>query len=312
MTNPSENLLRYRPWRGELNPPIYASLAMARASLLQLYRRKVFWALYGLALMIFSFFFYAQYLVVWIKQQTEGQTVNFGAVPVKMNELTKFLDRSNLTGTPHTFGNFIWFEGYILMIVLALSGAVLVGNDFHHGSLPFYLSKPIGRRHYLLGKMLGIGAFINLVTTLPAIVLFIEAGLLNDWQSYYWDRRMLLLGILGYGAVITVVLSLLLVATAVWVRRTVPLIMIWSGLFVLSRTVSAFLVEVQNFSPLWKLIDLWNDLYLIGLWLMDADIDAAKLGPNPQPWQAALAVTAVGVACLLYLRKRIQAVEIVR
>ena len=49
------------------------------------------------------------------------------------------------------------------MIVLALAGSVLVGNDFHHGSLPFYLSKPIGRRHYVLGKCLGVGAFVNLI-----------------------------------------------------------------------------------------------------------------------------------------------------
>jgi ABC-2 type transport system permease protein len=311
MTNPTDHLLRYRPWKGELNPPAYASVAMARSSLRLLFRRKIFWALYALALMIFFFFFYGQYLVVWIQLQTANQTVTFGAMPVRVGELTKFLDKLNLNGSPHTFGNFIWFEGYITMIVLALAGAVLVGNDFQHGSLPFYLSKPIGRRHYVLGKMLGIGAFINLLTTIPALLLFIQAGLLYDWQSYYTDNFLLLLGILAYGLLLTVVLSLLLVATAVWVRRTVPLIMIWSGLFVLCRTVAGFLVEAQNFSPLWRLIDLWNDLYLIGLWLMRADIDPAKLGQNPQPWQAALVVGGLCAICLLYLRKRIQAIEIV-
>ena len=311
MTNPTDHLLRYRPWKGELNPPVYASVAMARSSLRLLLRRKVFWVLYALALMIFFFFFYGQYLVVWIQLQTASQTVNFGQMPVKLSELTKFLDKLNLNGSPHTFGNFIWFEGYITMIVLALAGAVLVGNDFHHGSLPFYLSKPIGRRHYVLGKMLGIGVFINLMTTIPALVLFIQAGLLYDWQSYYFDNFLLLLGILAYGLLLTVVLSLLLVATSVWVRRTVPLIMIWSGLFVLCRTVATFLVEVQNLSPLWRLIDLWNNLYLIGLWLMRADFDTNKMGPNPQPWQAALVVTALCFGCLLYLRKRIQAIEIV-
>lgn len=311
MKNPTETLLRYRAWHGELNPPVYASLAMARSSLRLLFRRKIFWGLYALALMIFFFFFYGQYLVVWIQLQTANQTVNFGAMPVRVGDLTKFLDKLNLNGSPHTFGNFIWFEGYITMIVLALAGAILVGNDFHHGSLPFYLSKPIGRRHYVLGKMLGIGGFVNLLTTLPALALFIEAGLLYDWQTYYWDQRLLLLGILAYGLLLTTVLSLLLVATAVWVRRTVPLIMIWSGLFVLCRTVAGFLVEVQNFSPLWRLIDLWNDLYLIGLWLMGADIDPAKLGPNPQPWQAAIVVSVLCAGCLIYLHKRIQAVDIV-
>ena len=39
MTNPTDPLLRYRPWKGELNPPVYASLAMARSSLRLLFRR---------------------------------------------------------------------------------------------------------------------------------------------------------------------------------------------------------------------------------------------------------------------------------
>ncbi len=311
MTNPTDPLLRYRPWKGELNPPVYASLAMARSSLRLLFRRKVFWALYALALMIFFFFFYAQYLVVWIQQQAASQTVSVGAVPVRLSELTKFLDKLNLNGSPHTFGNFIWFEGHIVMIVLAFAGAVLVGNDFHHGSLPFYLSKPIGRRHYVLGKLLGIGAFINLMTTIPALALFLQAGLLYEWKSYYVDNFPVLLGILAYGLLLTVVLSLLMVATSVWVRRTVPLIMIWSGVFILGRTVANFLVEVQNFSPLWRLVDLWNDLYLIGLWFLQADFGSNNLGSNPEPWQAAIVVTVLCLACLLYLRKRIQAVEIV-
>ena len=51
------------------------------------------------------------------------------------------------------------------MIVLALAGAVLVGNDFRFGSLPFYLSKPLGRWHYVLGKCLAVAVFVNLMTT---------------------------------------------------------------------------------------------------------------------------------------------------
>src|SRR5436190_7578387 len=176
--NASDELLRYRPWRGELQSPVWGSWAMARLSLFQLARRKLFWGLYALALMIFFFFFYGQYLVVWIQIQTAQQTIPFGGVPIKVADLTKFLDKLNLNGTAHTFGNFIWFQGYIVMIVLAFAGAVLVGNDFQYGSLPYYLSKPIARRHYLLGKFLGVGLFINVLTTLPALLLYIQAGLL--------------------------------------------------------------------------------------------------------------------------------------
>jgi len=310
---PTEQLLKYRAWRGEFRPPAFAAVAMARASLKLMFRRKLFWALYALAMLIFFFFFYGQYLVVWIQLQTANQSVMLGGLSLRIGELTKFLDKLNLNGTPHTFGNFIWFEGYIAMIVLALAGAVLVGNDFHFGSLPFYLSKPIRKWHYILGKCLGIGAFVNLMTTIPALILYLQAGLLYDWKTYYIDHFPILLGILAYGVVLTSTLSILLVATAVWVRRTVPLMMVWSGLFVLCRVLGGFLVDGQQLDPRWRLIDLWNDMYLVGLWCLGAEFDPKLMGGGSQPevWEAALALAGVMAACAFYLRKRIQAVEVI-
>ena len=307
----SDSLLRYRPWRGELRGPVSGATAMARVGLRMMARRKLFWGLYALALMVFFFFFYGQYLVVWITQQTAEQTVFFGDIPVKLDNLTKFLDRLHLNGSPHTYGNYIWFQGYIGMIVLALAGAVLIGNDFHHGSLPFYLSKPIGRWHYVLGKCLGIGAFVNLLTTVPALILYVQAGLLYNWKTYYLDHLRELAGIFGYGLALTVCLSLVLMATAVWVRRTVPLVMVWAGVFFLCRVLGSFLVDGQNLHPRWRLVDLWNDLYLVGLWCLGVDRDTIRPLEQPEFWEAAIVVAAVCGSCMLYLRRRVQAVEIV-
>lgn len=307
----TDTLLRYRPWRGELHGPVWSALAMARVSLRLMFRRRLLWGLFALGLLVFSFFFYAQYLVVWITTQLTTETVRFAGIPVTVGDLTKFLGRLSLNGTDHTFGNFIWFQGYVLVIVLALAGSVLVGNDFFHGSLPFYLAKPIGRWHYVLGKCLAIGAFVNLMTTLPAVVLWVQAGLLYDWQTYYGNNLGLLAGVFGYGLVLTVTLSLLVVATAVWVRRTVPLVMVWMGLFVLLRLFAHLLVDELRFDPRWRLIDLWNDLYLVGLWCLRVDPGTIRPQPMPAFGEAALVVGGVCVASLLYLRKRVQAVEIV-
>lgn len=311
MPTPTDALLRYRPWKGTLRPPAFAALAIARAGLRTLLRRKLFWVLYGFALMIFLFFFYGQYLVVWITLQTENQTASFAGVPVRMGDLTKFLGVLNLSGTGHTYGNFIWFEGYIATIGLAFAGAVLVGNDFHHGSLPFYLSKPIARHHYVLGKCLAVGMFVNLMTTLPALALFAQAGLLYDWKTYYIDNIHLFFGILGYGALVTVTMSLLLVATAVAVRRTVPMVMIWSALFVLSRAVADFLATGQRLDPAWRLIDLWNDLYLCGMTMLGATVNAERYGVQPEPWQAFAVVGGVCALATVYLWNRVRAVEVV-
>ncbi len=310
MNEVSDSLLRYRSWRGTLQSPVWGSWAMARLSVAQMARRKLFWGLYALALMIFFFFFYGQYLVVWIQLQTAQQTVLFGGVPVKVGELTKFLDRLNLNGSAQTFANFIWFQGYIVMIVLALAGAVLVGNDFQYGSLPYYLGKPIARRHYILGKFLGVGLFVNILTTLPALILFVQAGLLYDWEVYYVDHLRQLIGIFGYGLFLTTALSLLLVASAVLVRRTVPLIMLWSGVFVLCRTLANLLVDGARLDGAWRLIDLWNNLYLAGLWCLGADLGDMKR-EQPEVWQAIAVIASVCLLCLVYLRKRVQAVEVI-
>jgi ABC-2 type transport system permease protein len=143
-------------------------------------------------------------------------------------------------------------------------------------------------------------------------VLFAQAGLLHDWQTYYLGNLNLLAGILGYGAVLTATLSLLLVATAVWVRRTVPLIMVWTGVFVLGRALPAFLVDGENFDPRWRLLDLWNDLYLVGLWCLGADPYTIRPPNQPEFWQAAAVCGVVCIGCMMYLRKRVQAVEIVQ
>ncbi|MCE9561498.1 MAG: hypothetical protein K8U57_05535 [Planctomycetes bacterium] len=305
----TDNLLRYRPWRGKPHGPLYASVAMARVSLLLMVRRRLLWGLFALGLLVFFFFFYAQYLVVWITNQLATETVRFAGIPVTIGNLTKFFDRLALNGTAHTFGNFIWYQGYVLVILLALAGSVLVGNDFFHGSLPFYLSKPIGRWHYVLGKCLAIGVFVNLLVTLPAIGLWVEAGVLYDWQTYYLDNFDLLLGILGYGLVLTITLSLLVVATAVWVRRAVPMVMIWMGLFVFLRMLGDQLG--REVDPRWRLIDLWNSLYLCGLSCLGAEHVTIRPTPQPEYWEAWMMVGTVCGVCLLYLRRRVQAVEIV-
>ena len=66
------------------------------------------------------------------------------------------------------------------MIVLALAGSVLVGNDFRFGSLPFYLSKPLGRWHYVLGKCLAVGGVRQPDDDAAGAGAVVEYGLLDD------------------------------------------------------------------------------------------------------------------------------------
>ncbi len=302
-------LLHYRPYRGPLRGPLAGVGAIARTGLRTIARRRLFWVLYALAALIFLFFFFGQYIFSWLSGNVAETNirVGVGAMPIQPERiLAAMRDQLKINGAGATYSNFIWYEGYLVMIVLALAGAILVGNDFRFGSLPFYLSKPITRWHYVLGKCLTVAVFVNAMTTLPALALWIEYGLLESW-SYFGDTAHLALGILGYGLVLSVVLSLLLVATATWLRRTTPMIMIWATLFVFARGLGEILVRVSGDDARWRLIDQWSNMYVVGCWAMQT----SPIGVYPSPAAAAVPLAIVCLVSVLYLNRRIRAVEVV-
>jgi ABC-2 type transport system permease protein len=299
-------LLTYRPWRGRLGGPWRGTLAIARLGVTALARRKLVWVLYGFCLLIFFSFFFGQYLLVWAGSQVSEERVRAGGfMTFSPERMVKDLrDNLKLNGSGETFRNLFWYEGLILNVSLALVGAQLVGNDFRHRSLPFYLAKPLSGRHYAAGKCLAVAAAVNAMTTLPALCLFIEYGLLEGW-SYFWDARRLVGGILGYGLLISVTLSLLLVAVTSWVQKTVPLVMVWSALFVMAPAVGRSLAAWTD-RPRWMLVDVWNNAYVVGNRML-----GVRLRDNPQPAEALVVLAAVCVVCVAVLRRRIRAVEVV-
>jgi ABC-type transport system involved in multi-copper enzyme maturation permease subunit len=318
-------LLGWRAWRGQLAGPSAGVLVVARSSLAMLLRRKLFWALYACGLLVFLLYFFGQYLFVWIEDHAADiSPVRVGVgggnrMTVRPAEVVTLLrEHAKFDGSPETFRNFIELESSLVVVVLALAGSILVGNDFRFNSLAFYLSKPLGKWHYVLGKCLAVGLFVNLMTTLPALVLLAEYLMLRPGERLA-DRALSGLGVVGYGALQTVVLSLSVVALGAWLRRTVPLAAVWAGVFLAGRAVGQSLVGELHLSPLWRLFDLWNSLDLLGCWMMR--VPPAPKQPLPgwltfsadQPplALAALSLAAVCVACLALLSNRIRAVEVV-
>jgi ABC-type transport system involved in multi-copper enzyme maturation permease subunit len=304
------SLLHYRPWRGQFLDPARSIWPIARISLSTMLRRKLFWMLYGLGLTIFLTFFFGQYLLSWAETQTVEQSVRVGLFRTEPSRIIHVLrDVLKLNGSGYTYRNFFWYQGYMVMIVLALAGSILVGNDFQFGSLPFYLAKPLGRWHYVVGKCLAVAAFINLMTTLPALILFVQYGLVDAWPE---DTLRLATGILLYGLVLTVCLSLMLVAASSWLRRTVPMIMIWSTFFLFFRLLASALVDGLHYDRHWRLIDLWNDTYIVGnACLGMAHETLGNSSAQPAVWEAGLVLGFLSLLCLMYLNLRIRAVEIV-
>jgi ABC-type transport system involved in multi-copper enzyme maturation permease subunit len=271
-----------------------------------LIRRKLLWALYGFCLLVFFSFFFGQYLLVWAGTQLgEGEVRGVGFMRLTPTEMVKNLrDGLKLNGSPETFRNLFWYEGMILNVTLALVGAQLIGNDFRYRSLPFYLAKPLSGRHYVFGKFLAAASVVTAMTTLPALCLYVEYGLLDGWE-YFWEARRSLLGILGYGALLAITLSMMLIAVTSWVQKTVPLVMVWSAIFVMAPAIAQGLSTWTHWPSL-KLIDIWNNAYVVGNRLL-----GISLPDQPTPLSALIVLGLVVIGCVVVLRRRVRAVEVV-
>jgi len=284
----------YRDWSGRLRPSWWACWPIAWTGVLLVLRRKLFWLLLGLALLDFLFFFASIYL----KAQ----------VSVENPMVARFVDQilSSVTGAGKTYRDFMFAQGTVTMLMLAFAGELLIGSDYEQGGLTFYLSRAVGRWHYVVGKLLAISLLVAMTTAIPALILFVEYGLLTSSLAYFTENWRIVLGILGYGAVMAVSLSLLLFALACWLHKNVPLVMAWACIFVLLPALGEMLRHTYD-DRHWRLLMFWRNLRLLGSWCFGALTDNdTHLAPA-----AACVVLGVWIVCVLAIIPRVRAVKVV-
>ena len=317
-------LLHYRRWQGTFHNAWWSVWPITRVALGSLLTRKLFWLLYGFGLLLFLMFFFGTFLLAWAESQlavTQQQLGRFGDPGRMIMGIRRALNILN--GSRETYQYFFSYQGGIVVVTLSLAGALLVGNDFTYRSLGFYLAKPISRWHYIAGKMLAVFLVVQMMTTLPALGLYAQHAF-DDWDylwnvDYFIERGHkgpagipLLAAVIAYGTLLSAFLSVLLAATASWMRRTMPLILVWMSTFFFMRLLANMLVDGLHYDARWRLIDLWSNLTLIGQGLLGFASDEITPKPHPEFWEAALMLTGVCTVCLIYLNRRTQAVEIVR
>lgn len=285
-------LAGYREWKQQRRSPWRACWPIVRTGLQMILRRWVFWILIGLGLLNFLF----NFAFIYLKATLTVQNASAGG----------FLDNYRVTGTGDAYADFMFGQASITALLLAFSGSILIGNDYRQGGLIFFLSRRIERRHYIVGKLLTVATVVTLITTLPALALYAEYGLLSNSLDYFLNHPRILAGILGYGAVLAIVQSLLLFAIAAWVPRTVPLVMTWLGVFVLLKGLAEALRAIND-NRQWLLLGFWDDMHRIGRWCFGS-LDPARIPTAPH---CAAVLGVVCAVCVVLIVRRVRAVEVV-
>jgi ABC-type transport system involved in multi-copper enzyme maturation permease subunit len=111
---------------------------------------------------------------------------------VQIYVAANFPQASILAMKAETFRQFFDQQGIFVFFVTIYIGAGLIANDRRANALQIYLSKPLTRAEYILGKLAILAVFLLLVTWLPGVLLLILQSLFAGNLSFIRQNVYLL------------------------------------------------------------------------------------------------------------------------
>ena len=271
---------------------------VARIGLKLVMNRALFKVFLGLGLMNFLFFSAMIYFLAGLSEQINGQPFGRGSL--------EFASQFIFSGTGESYRDFISGQNIVVMLLLAISGSVLVGNDFRFNSLSFYLSKPLDRWQYFLGKLVATSMLVSMLTLLPCLALFIEYGLFTDSFGYVIDSRRILFGILAYGLLVSVGMSVLLLGVASMLQKTISIVMVWGLMFVFLPIITVIIQDAAGGSEYWGLMNVWS----LMLWCSNHFFGIESGRYTGEPWYPIAALSLWFGASIWAFWHKTEAVEI--
>lgn len=131
---------------------------------------------------------------------------------------------------------------FLVMVV----GPNLVSRDLRFNALPLYLSRPVRRVDYFLGKLGVIGWFLAATLVVPAVGAYLLGLAFSLDLAVIRDTYHLLLGGILYGLLITVCSGMLMLALSALSRRSIYVGIAWAGLIFLSHMFSSAFTGITD------------------------------------------------------------------
>jgi ABC-2 type transport system permease protein len=203
---------------------------------------------------------------------------------------------------------FLACEAWMGFILTAWAAPGMITKDFANHGIQLYLSRPLSRTEYLLGKIGVLAALLSCTTWIPALVLFgLQAQLEgNGWGLHHlWMAGSITLAGLMWIALI----SLLSMALSVWVRwRIAATASIFAVFFLLPGFSEA--VDVILRTHLGRLLNLPYLMTMVWAHLFRMrNLAGFQYLPLWSAWASLLAVCGF---CVFILDRRLQAREVER
>ncbi len=209
-----------------------------------------------------------------------------------------------LAPTADTFRQFLGQQGVFLFFVTVYAGAGLIANDRRANALQLYLSKPLTRTEYVVGKLATLLTFLLLVTWVPAMLLLVVQVLFAGNFVFLRANIHLVPSITLFAFIEALVFALAMLALSSLSRSSRYVGILYAGLVFFTQAMTVVLRVVTGHSSLaW--LSLTDSLEQLGnaLFRLPARYDAPLL-------LCLLTIAVVAVASGLVIERRVRGVEV--
>lgn len=191
----------YKPYEGELTSAWSRFLVIPRYVYQDLFKYKVFIALFALCFvcpLIYT-------IIIYLHHNTNA----LAAMGISSSDIIP------INGTFFYF--FTNIQTSLAFLMTVIIGPVLISRDLANNALPLYLCRPFSRFEYIIGKMSVLLILLSLITWIPGLLLFF-------FQSYLEGGGWMVDHLWIANAVFTVsfswlgLLALLAMAFSAWIK----------------------------------------------------------------------------------------------
>lgn len=224
---------------------------------------------------------------------------------VQLYVAANYQQASFLAATPTMFRDFLGQQGVFVFFITLYVGSGLIANDRRANALQIYLSKPLTRVDYVVGKLATLLIFLAAVTWVPGILLLVMQILFAGNLTFLKANLFLFPAITVFSAVtvLTSAFSMLALSSLSKSRRFVAVM--YAGLIFFTAALYQALRGITG-SRAWAFISPGDVLDVF------ASIIFRIPGPTSIPFPVAVLFVVVLLgASVLVLERRVRGVEVV-
>jgi hypothetical protein len=187
-----------------------------------------------------------------------------------------------------------------MLFVVGLIAPTLISRDMQSRAFLLYFSRPIQRVDYLLGKSVVIWFYLAMITTLPALALYVLAVSVSPDLSvvaYTWDLPLRILGASIWLMLPTTAVALCFSSMTTESRYAA---FAWVAIWVLGFVAYGILAPMSGsaIDNQWSLLSLYHTLGRVQAWVFGLGTGFS----NELPSITMLVLVTVGATTLLLQR----------